>query len=99
VQGTNRRRESRPLQHQRGSNTRQQVESRRNVMQLLDNPLIIPLGAFMVIVFLMLLDSIRRMRETELDAYRDLRIREMEHLRRIKELDVEHSRAKSHASS
>jgi hypothetical protein len=74
---------------------RKQVDS----MEAFLSPLIIPLGAFVVVAFLMILDAIKRMREAELDAYRDLRIREMEHLRRLKELDVEHARATSCTSS
>ena len=65
-------------------------------MGFLFNPQIIPLGAFVMVVFLVGLESIKRMRENELQAYRDLRIREMEHWRRMKELEVEQARAASH---
>lgn len=64
-------------------------------MESLISPLIIPLGAFVLVAFLMILDAMKRMREAELSAYRELRIREMEHLRHLKELDVEHARATS----
>jgi hypothetical protein len=67
-------------------------------MHLLNNPLIIPLSAFVVITVLLILDSTRKLRESEIAAYRDLRIREMEHLRRIKELEIEHARLASHTS-
>ena len=66
-------------------------------MQFLVNPYIIPLGAFVMAVLLVGLESIKKMRECELDAYRDLRIREMDHARRMKELEVEHARALARA--
>lgn len=62
------------------------------------NPYIIPLGAFVMAILLVGVESIKRMREYELDAYRDLRIREMDHARRMKELEVEHARALGRAS-
>lgn len=66
-------------------------------MEFLVNQYIIPLGAFVVLVLLMALESMKRMRENELDAYRDLRIREMDHARRMRELEVEQARATGHA--
>ncbi len=68
-------------------------------MQFLNSPLIIPLGAIVMVVFLMAFDSIKGVRENEIHAYCDLRVREMEHLRRIKELEVEHARATNHTSN
>jgi hypothetical protein len=65
-------------------------------MESLISPYIIPLGAFVMVVLLMALESMKGVREEELEAYRELRIREMDHLRRMKELEVERAHAASH---
>jgi hypothetical protein len=56
---------------------------------ILTNPFIIPLGAFLMVIFIVGITSMRKMRERELQAHQELRIREMEHERKMKELDIE----------
>lgn len=54
------------------------------------NPgLLVPLGAFVMVIIIVAINSMRKMRERELQAHQDLRVREMEHERRIKELEIE----------
>lgn len=54
------------------------------------NPgLLVPLGAFVMVIIIVAIGSMRKMRERELQAHQDLRVREMEHERRIKELEIE----------
>ena len=59
---------------------------------ILTNPFIIPLGAFLMVIFIVAIVSMRRMREHELQAHQELRIREMEHERKIKELEIERAK-------
>jgi len=59
---------------------------------ILNNPFIIPLGAFLMVIFIVAIVSMRRMREHELQAHQELRIREMEHERKIKELEIERAK-------
>jgi len=56
---------------------------------ILTNPIFIPLGAFLMVIFIVAIVSMRKMRERELQAHQDLRIREMEHERKLKEMDIE----------
>ena len=56
---------------------------------ILNNPFIIPLGAFLMVIFIVGITSMRRMRERELQAHQELRIREMEHERKLRELEIE----------
>jgi hypothetical protein len=58
-------------------------------MEFLHNPFVIPLGSFVMVIFIIAIVSYRKMREKELEAHRELRIREMEHERRLKELEIE----------
>jgi len=60
--------------------------------RILDNPFIIPLGAFVMVIFIVAITSMRRMRERELQAHQDLRSREMEHERKLKEMELEKAR-------
>ena len=53
------------------------------------DPLMIPLGAFVMVVLIVAIGSFRKMREKELEAHRELRSREMEHERKMKELEIE----------
>ena len=55
----------------------------------LNNPFVIPLGAFIMVVLIVAITSLRKMREKELEAHRELRMREMEHERKLKELEIE----------
>jgi hypothetical protein len=57
-------------------------------MELLQNPLIVSLGAFVTVVAVVIVDCVKKLREKELDAQRELRVREMEHLQRMRELEV-----------
>jgi hypothetical protein len=59
---------------------------------ILNNPFIIPLGAFLMVIFIVGIVSMRRMREHELLAHQELRIREMEHERKMKELEIERAK-------
>lgn len=57
------------------------------------NPgILVPLGAFVMVIIIVAIQAVRRMRERELAAHQELRVREMEHERRLKELDVEKAR-------
>jgi hypothetical protein len=56
---------------------------------ILHNPFIVPLGAFLMVIFIVGITSMRKMREHELQAHQELRIREMEHERKLKEMEIE----------
>lgn len=57
------------------------------------NPgLLVPLGAFVMVIIIIAINSMRKMRERELQAHQDLRVREMEHDRRMKELEIERAK-------
>ncbi len=66
-------------------------------MEILQNPFIVPLGAFVTVVAIVIVESLRRLRENELDAQRELRLREMEHQQRMKELDAALERERTRA--
>jgi len=66
-------------------------------MEFLQNPLIVPLGGFVMVVAVVIVDSVRKLRERELEAQRELRVREMEHQRRMKELEVAFERERTRA--
>jgi hypothetical protein len=54
------------------------------------NPgILVPLGAFLMVVIIVAIASFRKMRERELQAHQDLRLREMDHERRLKEMEIE----------
>lgn len=57
-----------------------------------DPGILVPLGAFVMVIIIVAIQAVRRMRERELAAHQELRMREMEHERRLKELDVEKAR-------
>jgi hypothetical protein len=52
----------------------------------------IPLGAFVMVVLIIAINSVRKMRERELEAHQQLRQQEMEHERKLKELEIEKAR-------
>lgn len=52
----------------------------------------VPLGAFLMVIIIIAIRGVQRMREKELQAHQDLRAREMEHERRLKELEIEKAR-------
>ncbi len=58
-------------------------------MELLHSGLIVPLGAFVMVVLIVATVSFRKMREKELEAHRELRVQEMEHERKMREMDIE----------
>jgi hypothetical protein len=54
------------------------------------NPgVVIPLGAFLMVIIIVALFNFRKMREKEILAHQDLRLREMEHERKLKEMEIE----------
>ncbi len=54
------------------------------------NPgIIVPLGAFLMVIIIVAVVNYRGMREKELLAHQDLRLREMEHERKLKEMEIE----------
>jgi hypothetical protein len=57
-----------------------------------DNGLLVPLGAFVMVIIIVAIQSMRKTRENELRAHQDLRTREMEHERKMKELEIERAR-------
>ena len=59
---------------------------------ILNNPFIVPLGAFLMVIFIVAIISMKKMREHELQAHQELRIREMEHERKLKELEIERAK-------
>jgi len=61
-------------------------------MHLVDSPFIIPLGAFVMVVLIVAVTSMRKLREKELDAHQQLRLQEMEHERKMRELEVERAK-------
>lgn len=61
-------------------------------MHILDNPFMIPLGAFLMVILIVAIVSFRNMREKELMAHQELRMREMEHERKLKEMEIEKAR-------
>jgi hypothetical protein len=63
--------------------------ARRRVMHMLENPFIIPLGAFVMVVIIVAIASLTKMRGKELEAHQQLRQQEMEHERKMKELEIE----------
>jgi len=56
---------------------------------ILHSGLIVPLGAFLMVIFIVAITSMRKMRERELQAHQELRIREMEHERKLKEMEID----------
>jgi len=58
-------------------------------MGFLLNPIMIPLGAFVMVVLIVGMVTLGKMREKELAAHQELRLREMEHERQMKEMEIE----------
>jgi hypothetical protein len=57
-------------------------------MEILQNPAIVPLGALLMVVAVVIVDGVNKLRERELETQRELRLREMEHQQRMRELEV-----------
>ncbi len=55
-------------------------------------PFAVPLGAFLMVVLIVAITSMKKMREKELEAHERLRLQEMEHERKLKEMDIEKTR-------
>jgi|ERR1035437_3283138 hypothetical protein len=53
------------------------------------SPFAVPLGAFVMVVIIVAIGSMKKMREKELEAHQQLRTQEMEHERKMKELELE----------
>ena len=47
-------------------------------MELLQSPFVIPLGAFVTVVAVVIVESVKKLREKELEVQRELRLREMD---------------------
>jgi hypothetical protein len=58
-------------------------------MEFIHSPFIVPLGAFVMVIIIVGIASMRKMREKELQAHQELRMREMEHERKMKEMEIE----------
>ena len=56
---------------------------------MLNNPFIIPLGAFVMVIIIVAIGSFKKMRDKELEAHLALRQREMEHERQLKQMEIE----------
>jgi len=54
------------------------------------NPgIMVPLGAFLMVIIIVAVINFRKMREKEILAHQDMRLREMEHERKLKEMEIE----------
>ena len=58
-------------------------------MEFIREPFIVPLAAFLMVVIIVAIGSMKKMREKELQAHQELRMREMEHERKMKEMEIE----------
>lgn len=58
-------------------------------MAILENPMVIPLAVFLMVVLIVGIVSLRKVEEKRLQAHQELRQREMEHERKLKELEIE----------
>jgi hypothetical protein len=58
-------------------------------MGILHNPLLIPLGAFLMVIIIVAIVHFGKMREKEIQAHQELRLHEMEHERKLKEMEIE----------
>ena len=56
---------------------------------MLNNPFIIPLAAFVMVIIIVAVGSFKKMRDKELEAHLALRQREMDHERQLKQMEIE----------
>ena len=63
------------------------------------SPFVVPLGAFVMVVLIVAIASMKKMREKELEAHEQLRTQEMEHERKMKELDIEKAKDRTGESA
>jgi len=68
-------------------------------MEILQNPVIVPLGALVMVVAVVIVDCVKKLRERELEAQREIRLREMEHQQRMRELEVAFEREPKRAQA
>jgi uncharacterized membrane protein len=61
-------------------------------MGIFHSGLIVPLGAFLMVIIIVAIVHMSKMREKELQAHQALRAQEMEHERKMKELEIEKAR-------
>jgi len=66
-------------------------------MPFLNNPFIIPLGAFFMTICIVAIVMSHKNRSKELDH--DLRLRELDHAKKMKEMDLEMARLKGGESA
>ena len=57
-----------------------------------DAGIIVPLAAFVMVILIVAILSVRKMRDKELEAHRELRMREMEHEQRMRQMEIEKAR-------
>ena len=60
----------------------------------MDNPFIIPLAVFAMVVLIVGIASITKVRDKELEVHQKLHGEELEHARKMKELEIELSRVR-----
>lgn len=58
------------------------------MIELLQSPVVVPLGAFVTAIVIVIVEGVKRLREREVEIQRELRVCEMEHLQRMRELDA-----------
>ncbi|MGH9404884.1 MAG: hypothetical protein ACRD3D_03490 [Terriglobia bacterium] len=58
----------------------------------MNSGILVPLGAFLMVVIIVAIKGVQSMRQRELQAHQELRAREMDHERRLKELEIEKAR-------
>ena len=54
--------------------------------------IVAPIAGIAMVIAIVLISSLRKLREKELQAHQELRTREMEHERKLKELEIEKAR-------
>ncbi len=64
-------------------------------MGILIHPLMIPIAAFLMVVFIVAIVFWQKSREKELQYHQEMRVREMEHELKMKELEVEKEKLKT----
>ncbi len=60
----------------------------------MDNPFLIPLGAFLMVVLIVAIVHFAKIRDKETEVEQNLRLEVMEHQRKMKELEIELTRVR-----
>lgn len=60
----------------------------------MENPLIIPLAVFAMVVLIVAIANLSKVRDKELEVHGRLHEKELEHRRKMKELEIELERAR-----